>query len=121
LENKKAAATKSYQDIVGKQVKDINGNIIGEIESVDGGSLTIVRGVLKIERAVIPTNAVSTVEDSFVILQTAAPELTWKDIGVRCEKCGKYTSKPKLEFGHYFCSKDCKKNFASTFLKRSLK
>jgi hypothetical protein len=109
----------SLEHLVGKRVTDCRGQLIGEIESVSDGKIIVVRGVTKIQRTTIPfTDIVSDKEDSLKVSKKS-DDYTWKDMGVRCENCGLYSQRPIVNFGHYFCSNNCKDQLKAKFSKYS--
>jgi len=101
--------------IEGKLVVDSDGKPIGEIETVTKDLITIVRGVMRIERVQVVPDMIAILDENRVVLKDSGAPLRWKDIGVRCENCGNYVEKAKFEIGHYFCSKKCKVDFITNF------
>jgi hypothetical protein len=101
--------------IEGKLVVDSDGKSIGEVETVTKGLITIVRGVMRIERAQVMPDMVAVLDENRVVLKDPKTSLQWKDIGVRCENCGNYVERAKFEMGHYFCSRKCKEDFVANF------
>ena len=109
------------EPLEGKLVVDSDGKVVGEIETVTEDLVTIVRGVTRIERVQVSPERITSIDEKRALLQNSEGELDWKDIGVRCENCGKYVLKPRFEMGHYFCSKNCKNDFAKNFQTRFAK